>query len=265
MNKREPAAIFWFRRDLRLEDNAGLYHALNSGYRILPLFIFDRNILGKLEDLYDRRVSFIYGALEHLQKQLEAAGSSLLVIHETPENAVHKLLSDYDVKAFFANHDYEPYAVERDRLITGILRDSGIPFHTFKDQVIFEKDEVMKSDGTPYTVFTPYSRVWKKTLTRDHLLPFPSENLTGNLLKTNSLNFPAMGDIGFDRTDYQFRLPEIDGGIISDYQNSRDIPSLNGTTRLGVHLRFGTVSIRHLVTMAVNTAVGIIPAAVFCS
>ena len=105
-------------------------------------------------------------------------------MHDTPENAVRKIISDYNVQAFFANHDYEPYAVERDRLITGILRDSDIPFHTFKDQVIFEKDEVLKSDGTPYTVFTPYSRVWKKTLTRDHLIPFPSENLTGNLLKT---------------------------------------------------------------------------------
>lgn len=252
MNNREPVSVFWFRRDLRLEDNAGLYYALNSGYRILTIFIFDRNILEKLESRLDRRVSFIHGALAHLREQITEAGSSLLVMHDTPENAVRKILSDYNVKAFIANHDYEPYAVERDRTITGILKESGIPFHTFRDQVIFEKDEVLKSDGTPYTVFTPYSRVWKKSLTREHLAPFPSEKLTDNLLKTGSLSFPEIGDIGFDRTDYTFRLPEIDRGIISDYHKKRDIPSLNGTTRLGVHLRFGTVSIRELVRTAVS-------------
>ncbi len=250
MYKGDPVAVFWFRRDLRLEDNTGLYHALNSGYRVLPVFIFDRNILDKLESRYDRRVSFIHGALEHLQKQMTEAGSSLLVLHDSPENAVRKILSDYNVRVFFANHDYEPYATDRDRRIARILNESGISFHTFKDQVIFEKDEVLKSDGTPYTVFTPYSRVWKKNLAREHLAPFASEKLTGNLLKTGSLPIPAIGDIGFDRTDYTFRLPETDRGIISDYHRNRDKPSLNGTTRIGVHLRFGTVSIRELVTAA---------------
>jgi deoxyribodipyrimidine photo-lyase len=250
MRDPNPVAVFWFRRDLRLEDNAGLYHALNSGYRVLPVFIFDRNILDKLESSYDRRVSFIHGALEHLQKQMTEAGSSLMVLHDSPENAVRKILSGYNVQEFFANHDYEPYATDRDRRIAGILKESGIPFHTFKDQVIFDKDEVLKSDGTPYTVFTPYSRVWKKNLSRKQLEPFASEKLTGNLLKTGSLPFPTIGDIGFDRTDYTFRLPEADRGIISDYHMNRDKPSLNGTTRIGIHLRFGTVSIRELVTAA---------------
>jgi len=275
MHKGDPVAVFWFRRDLRLEDNTGLYHALNSGYRVLPVFIFDRNILDKLESRYDRRVSFIHGALEHLQKKMTEAGASLLVLHDTPENAVRKILSGYDIKAFFANHDYEPYATDRDRRIAGILTESGIPFHTFKDQVIFEKDEVMKSDGTPYTVFTPYSRIWKKNLTEEHIKPYPSENLTGKFLKITPLRLPSLADIGFlpaDRTFGApgietgpgagalrapgtdaglFRTPEIDSGLIKDYHKTRNIPSLEGTSRLGVHLRFGTVSIRELVTAAV--------------
>src|SRR5659263_39676 len=147
----EPTAISWFRRDLRIEDNTGLYHALQSAYRVLPVFIFDNNILDKLDNKYDRRISFIQGALEALQQKLIAAGSSLKVYHDSPENAFRKILSDFDVKAVFANHDYEPYAAVRDRHVAGILKESGIPFSTFKDQVIFEKDEVVKSDGTPYT------------------------------------------------------------------------------------------------------------------
>ena len=183
---------------------------------------------------------------------MTAAGTSLKVLHDTPENAIRKIVSDFDVKAVYANHDYEPYAVKRDGLIAGILKESGIPFHTFKDQVIFEKDEVIKSDGTPYTVFTPYSRVWKKTLTEDHLRPFPSEKLAGEFLKTEPLPLPSIDDIGFNRTEYVFTAPEINKDIISNYHRTRDIPSLKGTTRLGVHLRFGTVSIRELVRTALT-------------
>lgn len=248
----EPTVVFWFRRDLRIEDNAGLYHALKSGYRVLPVFIFDTGILDKLDNRYDRRVSFIHGALEALQKQLTGAGSSLKVYHGTPDNAFRKIISDFVVKAVFANHDYEPYAMTRDRHIGEILKESGIPFSTFKDQVISEKDEVVKSDGTPYTVFTPYSRVWRKTLTQDDLKPFLSEKLTGNFLNTGPLPLPSLEDIGFKGTDPVFRPPEINTAIIKDYHNTRDIPSLEGTTRLGIHLRFGTVSIRQLVRTALS-------------
>jgi len=249
---KEPIAIFWFRRDLRPEDNTGLYHALRSGYRVLPLFIFDRNILDRLDDRNDRRISFILGALEALQDKLTAAGTSLKVLHDTPENAIRKMVSDFDVKAVYANHDYEPYAVKRDSHVAGILKESGIPFHTFKDQVIFEKDEILKSDGTPYTVFTPYSRAWKKLLTEDHPGTYPSEKLTGQFLKIEPLPLPSIGDIGFNRTEYIFTAPEVNTDLISNYQRTRDIPSINGTTRLGVHLRFGTVSIRELIRTAVR-------------
>lgn len=249
---KEPIAIFWFRRDLRPENNTGLYHALRSGYRVLPLFIFDRNILDRLEDRNDRRISFILGALEALQEKLTAAGTSLMVLHGTPENAIRKMVSDFDVKAVYANHDYEPYAVKRDSHVAGILKESGIPFHTFKDQVIFEKDEILKSDGTPYTVFTPYSRAWKKLLTEDYPGTYPSEKLTGKFLKIEPLPLPSIGDIGFNRTEYIFTAPEVNTELISNYQRTREIPSINGTTRLGVHLRFGTVSIRELIRTAVR-------------
>jgi deoxyribodipyrimidine photo-lyase len=248
----ESIAVFWFRRDLRLEDNAGLFHALQSGYSVLPVFIFDSNILERLDNRADRRISFILGALEALQEKLTAAGASLKVYHDAPENAFRKILSDFDVKTVFANHDYEPYAIARDLHISEILKEAGVPFRTFKDQVIFEKDEVVKGDRTPYTVFTPYSRVWKKTLTENDLMHFPSEKLVGNFLKTQAVPLPVIDDIGFNRTGYVFKAPEINTDIIRDYHNTRDIPSLNGTTRLGVHLRFGTVSIRELVRTAMR-------------
>lgn len=286
----EPVAVFWFRRDLRLEDNAGLWKALNSGYRVLPVFIFDTEILGKLEERTDRRVSFIHGALEALQQKVTAAGSSLFVLHDTPENALRKTVSEYNVKALFINHDYEPYATDRDRRIGHLMKAEGIAFNTFKDQVIFEKDEVLKSDGSPYTVFTPFSRVWKKNLAEEHIRPYPSENHTGNFLKIKPQRLPSLADIGFLPADSTlrapgigtahfgapgvdtghagapgvdtgfagapviekglFRTPEIDTTIIRDYHKTRNIPSLCGTTRLGVHLRFGTVSIRELVRTA---------------
>jgi deoxyribodipyrimidine photo-lyase len=249
---KEPISVFWFRRDLRLEDNTGLCRALQSGYSVLPVFIFDKNILDRLETRNDRRVSFIHGALGSLQKKLTAAGTSLKVFHDTPENTFRKILSGFNVKAVFASHDYEPYAAVRDGHVAGILKDHGIPFHTFKDQVIFEKNEVVKSDGTPYTVFTPYSRLWKRTITENHIRPCHSEKLAGKFLKTEPVALPSIEDTGFSRTEYVFRAPEVNTDIIRDYHKTRDIPSLNGTTRLGVHLRFGTVSIRQMVTTALS-------------
>ena len=252
MNRQEPIAIFWFRRDLRLVDNAGLFHALQSGYRVMALFIFDKDILGKLDNRTDHRVSFIHGALCELQKKITAVGSSLVVLHDTPENAFKNLLSEFDVKAVYANHDYEPYAVSRDRNIAEVLKESGILFSTFKDQVIFEKDEVLKPDNKPYTVFTPYSRRWKKTLSSDYLKEWPSQELTGSFVQIDPRPLPSLPDLGFHETGFVYTNPVVDNDIIRNYHLTRDIPSLKGTTRLGIHLRFGTASIRHLVTIAVS-------------
>jgi len=252
MNGKITAAVFWFRRDLRLEDNAGLYNALRSGYPVLPLFILDNEILDKLEEKADRRVAFITAALAELNKKLMAAGSSLLVLHGTPENAFRKILSDYDIKAVFTNRDYEPYATARDEKISVLLGTSGIPFHSFRDQVIFEKKEIVKSDGTPYTVFTPYSRAWKKQLTIEDTESLPSEKHAGNFLKMPAARIPGPAEIGFINTDTVSPVPTVNTEIIRNYHLTRDIPSLEGTTRLGVHIRFGTVSIRRLVRIALD-------------
>ncbi len=156
--------VFWFRRDLRLDDNAGLYHSLKSGNPVLPIFIFDKNILDDLEDKKDRRVEFIYNSLEQIQDELNEINSSLEVYYNSPEHVFTALIRKYKIEKVFTNHDYEPYATERDSDILKLLKKSEIEFHTYKDQVIFEKDEVLKDDGKPYTIFTPYSKKWKSIL-----------------------------------------------------------------------------------------------------
>lgn len=252
MRQKDAIAVFWFRRDLRLEDNVGLYHALRSGHPVLPVFILDTEILDRLEEKADRRVAFILAALGEINKKLASAGSSLKVLHRTPVEAFRKILDEYDVKAVFTNRDYEPYATARDEKISLLLKNSAIPFHSFKDQVILEKKEVVKSDGTPYTVFTPYSRAWKKQLTVQDTESFPSEKHAGNFLKLPAARIPGPEEISFTNTDTVSPVPAINKEIIRNYHLTRDIPSLEGTTRLGVHLRFGTVSIRQLVRTALD-------------
>ena len=180
--------LFWFRRDLRLEDNAGLYHALKDKNPVVPLFIFDKNILDELEDRTDRRVEFIYQALQQLQQQLLKLGSTLEVRYGFPEQVYKELLQEYTLEKVFTNHDYEPYAQKRDAAIAQLLQTHGASFHTFKDQVILEKNEVLKDDGKPYTVFTPYSRKWKAVLTEFHLKPYPNKKYFRNF--TNNRNAP---------------------------------------------------------------------------
>lgn len=248
----EPIAVFWFRRDLRSKDNAGLYSALKSGYRVLPLFIFDTEILDRLEDRKDRRIEFIVGALGELQKTFTGAGSSLAVYHASPPEAFRKLLIEFNVRAVYANHDYEPYAVSRDTAVGALLKESSIPFHTYKDQVIFEKKEVLKADRTPYTVFTPYANAWKKLFTEAVVSPYPSQDLLSNLLNINPLPVPSESELGFLKTGYTYSAPVIDTDIIKNYHSTRNFPSSAGTTRLGPHLRFGTVSIRKLVRTAIT-------------
>jgi deoxyribodipyrimidine photo-lyase len=181
-----PVNIFWFRRDLRLDDNAGLYHALKSEYPVVPIFIFDKNILDELEDPKDRRVEFIYDSLEQMQKQLESIGSTLDVRYGFPNEIWKQLINDYKVKNVFTNNDYEPYAKKRDEEIIEMLRSDGISVHSSKDQVIFEKSDVVKDDSKPYTVFTPYSRKWKATINDLHLKRWALSQLAKNSPPTNS-------------------------------------------------------------------------------
>lgn len=242
----QKVSIFWFRRDLRLDDNAGLYHALKSDNPVLPIFIFDTNILNDLEDKKDKRVAFIHDTLKELQKELKQLGSSLYVLYSTPQEAYKKLCSEYEVDAVYTNTDYEPYANERDKDIADYLLSNDVRFFKYKDQVIFQKDEVLKDDGSPYTVYTPYSKKWKQKLNDFYLKPYPTEKYFDNFLKTDPLSFPSIDDIGFEYIDYNVVDPELDKNIAKDYKNTRDIPSVKGTTRLSVHLRFGTISIRKL-------------------
>jgi deoxyribodipyrimidine photo-lyase len=248
--------IFWFRRDLRLNDNAGLYHALKSGVPVLPIFIFDKNILEKLEERSDARVTFLHDTLSELKAELEALGSTLLVLYGTPEEVWGQLVKDYSIQAVFTNHDYEPYALSRDESIKFFLNTQNIDFQTFKDHVIFEYNEVTKDDGKPYTVFTPYSRKWKAklesemSLYNDHsisfyLKPYPNEDYFINFYKTSPLSIPTLESMNFEPSPLKIPSKTVARSIVKNYDTTRNFPALqNSTTKLGIHFRFGTISIR---------------------
>jgi deoxyribodipyrimidine photo-lyase len=245
-----PVNVFWFRRDLRLHDNAGLSHALNSGRPVLPVFIFDRDILGMLEDEDDRRVEFIHAALLDMQEALAGIGSTLDVRYGRPLDVFRDLLQAYSVEGVFTNHDYEPYARRRDGEVARLLESAGASLHTFKDQVLFEKDEVLKDDGGPYTVFTPYSRKWQKVLSEKGIPQFASEKSLENIYRQPALPIPSLGSMGFRPAGLSFPSKTVRDELFARYGDDRNFPSLPATSRLGVHLRFGTISIRRLARKA---------------
>jgi deoxyribodipyrimidine photo-lyase len=242
--------IFWFRRDLRLQDNAGLYHALKSENPVVPVFIFDKNILDGLEDKNDRRVEFIHAALEEMQEQLMKLGSSLEVYYGFPGEVYKQLLSKYKIEKIFANHDYEPYANERDDKVKKIFQEAGAHMQTFKDQVIFEKDEAIKDDGKPYTVFTPYSKRWKSIVNEFYLSEYPTGKYFRNFYKQPPQKIPSLASMHFMPVDKPFPSKQLNEEIIRKYKEQRDFPGMHGTSKLGVHLRFGTISIRELAKKA---------------
>lgn len=246
----EKIAVCWLRRDLRLFDNAALFHALNSEYPVLVVFIFDRNILDKLASTRDRRVAFIHEQLERLNSELQEKGSALEVFNSTPDKAITKLLSEYEVQDVFTNGDYEPYAISRDKEIKALVEESGANFHSFKDQVIFEKSEVLKPDETPYTVFTPYSKSWKGRFFKESIPVYPSENSSGKFHKRPRKSIPSLSDIGFEQVDFKVQPPDISEALLINYKKDRDLPAVDGTSHIGIHLRFGTVSIRQVAAKA---------------
>jgi deoxyribodipyrimidine photo-lyase len=246
----EAVNIFWLRRDLRLKDNAGLYHALKGSRPVLPIFIFDKNILDKLEDKSDKRVGFIHAALEEIQQNLVKTGASLQVFFGTPLEVFSDLLSRYSIEKVFTNHDYEPYAVDRDKVIAELLSNNVAALHMFKDQVIFEKDEVLKDNGRPYTVFTPYSKKWKEKLNDFYLKAYPSEKYLNNFHKQSPSEIPSLQSIGFINTGNVFPSRSLKKDMLLHYADNRNFPAIQGTSRLGVHLRFGTISIRQLAAYA---------------
>jgi len=244
----KPITIFWFRRDLRLNDNTALFEALQGKYPVLPLFIFDENILGKLEDKADPRITFIYNQLIEIDRELYSQKSGLLIEKGDPVDIFRKLLKEYEIKAVFTNRDYEPYATQRDKKIEKLLSEQKISFQTYKDQVIFEKDEIRKDDGDPYIVYTPYKNKWLDTFQDSHAARKSGEKHFKNLYQGKIKAFPELSDIGFRRSEIDFPPKSINMDVIKDYHKTRNFPAQDGTSRLGVHLRFGTISIRDLVS-----------------
>jgi len=242
--------IFWCRRDLRLNDNAALYHALQSEWPVVTVFIFDTGILNRLEDKGDRRMHFIHQTILSLQHLLNVLGSGLTVFHCTPLEAFRQLQQQYSIDTVFINHDYEPSAIKRDASVAAMLSGNHIQFRTYKDQVIFEREEILKDDHKPYTVFTPYSRKWKAALNDFYLKSYPTEKYFQNFYHYQAPPVPSLEDIGFKETDAVFPAMNIDETLISHYSEQRNYPSVNGTSMLGVHLRFGTISIRQLARKA---------------
>lgn len=241
----EPIAIFWHRRDLRNNDNAGLYHALKCNLSVLPIFIFDTNILDKLEDKTDKRVNFIYENITQLKESYQNLGSDLLVNYGDVLSEWKKIISLYNVKMVFTNHDYEPYANERDEAVKQLLFENNIEFITYKDQCIFEKSEIIKDDGTPYTVFTPYAKKWKAKLNAFYLKPYPTEKYFKGLLKVQKhQNLISLTELGFKKNNTNFPSNQVAISTIKKYSENRNFPSIAGTSKLGVHFRFGTISIR---------------------
>jgi deoxyribodipyrimidine photo-lyase len=245
--------IFWFRRDLRLEDNAGLFHALNSKLRVLPIFIFDKNILDRLEDKDDARVSFLHDTLSKMQAQLKGLGTDILVKYGYPEDVLKEIIAAYDIEAVYTNEDYESYAIERDKKIETLLSERNIPLHKYKDHIIFSRDEVVKDDGTPYTVFTPYSRKWKAKLTEHggspvdsfYLKAYPTEKYFDHFIKKPQVvPIPKLEEMGFTVSTINIPSKTVAQGIIKSYDQTRNFPAINGTSKLGIHFRFGTISIR---------------------
>ena len=241
-------AVFWFRRDLRLEDNCALFHALNSKYPVLPIFIFDKEILSELPK-NDARVQFIHQSLSKIKSELQKVNTSLYILNTNVVDAWEQIFQEFNVKEVFFNRDYEPYANKRDAKISNLCKSKGAEVNNFKDQVIFEKSEITKVNGLPYTVYTPYKKKWLLEYHNSNIQQFPSEKLTNNFLK-NTFQFPTLEEIGFVENKIQV-LP-INSKCIDNYEMYRDIPSVE-TSNISVHLRFGTISIRKLMAYAIKT------------
>jgi deoxyribodipyrimidine photo-lyase len=248
-------ALVWFRRDLRSHDHAALYHALRHSRRVHCVFLFDTEILDALENRADRRVEFIWSSVRELKLALERMGGGLHVVHGRARDRIPQLASSLSAAAVFANHDYEPQAKERDEEVGERLRADGRAWHTFKDQVIFEKEELLTADGRPFSVFTPYKRAWLKKATPFYLKSYPVERHSGALARAADAPLPTLEQMGFKRTNLaQIGLPTGMSGAralwadflrrMDRYKDSRDFPSVRGPSYLSAHLRFGTISVR---------------------
>lgn len=248
----EKVSLFWFRRDLRLEDNVGFLEALKGAYPILPIFIFDKHILDRLPK-NDPRVNFIFDTLQKMRKKLQNTHkSSLSIYYGTPKMIFKNLISQYDIQQVYTNHDYEPYSRERDTIISNLLQKNHIPFFSFKDQVIFEKNDIVKADHTPYIVYTPYKNKWKDLFDSSKLSMYSIEGYLDNLIDATDLPNISLEEIGFITSTIKVPDYTVSPFLIQNYESTRNFPSKeNGTSRIGPHLRFGTVSIRSILKKAI--------------
>jgi deoxyribodipyrimidine photo-lyase len=259
--QQHSSALFWFRRDLRSYDNAALHAALTAAKRVHCVFVFDTEILGRLSNRVDRRVEFIWRSVEELKSALEVLGGGLIVLHGVARDEVPRLAGALGVEAVYANHDYEPQAVARDAAVAETLAVRNIAFLTRKDQVIFEKDEILTKDGRPFSVFTPYRNAWQAKLKPFYLKAYPIEKYRERLAPVPTAGLPSLQTLGFEATNLVEIgiLPGMSGARrmledfkvhLADYHRLRDFPAVKGTSFLSVHLRFGTISIRELTRVA---------------
>jgi deoxyribodipyrimidine photo-lyase len=251
--EQEKYNVFWFRRDLRLEDNKGLFHALRQQEKVLLLFIFDTTILDTLNKT-DSRVEFIYRSLVKMQQQLSLSGKDILIKIGNPINIFNDLIQESRINAVYTNRDHEPYGISRDNRIKELLKQANIDFHLFTDHLLFEKHEILRKEGLPYHVYTPYSKKALSVLSPTHLAQYPSEALLDKVVKSVDSSFIQYADIGFVPSGILFPSQVIDEKKITCYSSTRDYPAVEGTTRLGVHLRFGTISIRRLAAIAMKSS-----------
>ena len=245
-------SIFWLRRDLRLDDNTGFSKALQGDFPVLPIFIFDKEILDKLPK-DDARVTFIFDRLQQMQETLLAKyNRSLAIYYGNPKDIYNQLIKEYNIQTVYTNRDYEPYAQKRDATIEKLLSNNDISLKTYKDQVIFEKDEIVKNDGNPYVVYTPFKNKWKERFdsSRD-LVIYNTEEYFENIIPVINLPSISLSDIGFTRSSIKVLPYDVNPALIENYEDTRNFPAKEGTSRLGPHLRFGTVSVRKMVQKAI--------------
>ena len=258
MEKKFKKSLFWFRRDLRLQDNAGLFNALKYSDEVILMFIFDTNILDELEERADPRVEFIHDTLRRIKSELNSKGSDLKVYHGDPIVVWKEVINKYKPDSVFVNRDYEPYAKERDNEVAKYLATNNIAFHDFKDQVIFEKDEITKDDGNPYVVFTPFKKKWLARLNSKgyssqsyYFKAYPNEKYESAYSEVESEPMITLEGLGFLPSSIKIPSPIVKRGIIADYDKNRDFPARDGTSKLGIHFRFGTISIREKARKAI--------------
>lgn len=244
-------AFHWFRRDLRLSDNRPLFEALQSGNPVIGVFIFDQAILSKLNNPLDRRVDFIHQTLTTLKAQLRNLGADLLIKVGTPESVWKELLSSYSIASIYAGRDYEPYARNRDAAISTLASEFGTNAYFIKDHVIFEEHEVVKDDGKPYTVFTPYKNKWVSRFSEATIQRYPSEQNLQHFAKLSFEDAPTLESLGFTKTNLEVPSTEVSEDLLQKYATNRDFPWKKGTSRLSLHLRFGTISTRALMRSSI--------------